>query len=392
MVLMILFLSSAQFCSAQILEWQLVNPTYSSVDPDGPGGPANGVVSFTLQIHTTSGTIANVNAISTGYSYQSASAMIPNGGSGPGCPATVSSPGNIQLSPAFISAGFGYNTVNQCLVNSQSAGAQTLNRTASGTLFSGGAGITLTTAWTNIFTVTLWTLGASHPEGGYVAINSGAGGSPGPLGTYEVSDNLANPYVVNSLTFATPLALGSAALPVLFSKFEAKCSNTGTVISWATQQEMNSSHFELEKSLDGNTWKAFSTVGAAGNSGMVRNYQQVDLTGGAALYRIKQVDKDGRFIYTDIARVNCETKNLKSLVYPVPARDVLNVVINSDRNIRTQLMVYDIHGKLVRKTDAPVVNGTNNFRISLLGLAAGEYLLRSNDATLIINKTFTVVR
>jgi hypothetical protein len=54
--------------------------------------------------------------------------------------------------------------------------------------------------------------------------------------------------------------------------------------------------------------------------------------------------------------------------------------------------VFDIHGKLVKTQDANVQKGNNNFRINLNGLAAGDYIIRSNDASLDLNKVFTIAR
>ena len=197
---------------------------------------------------------------------------------------------------------------------------------------------------------------------------------------------------MQSLNLNGPAALGSAVAPVLFSRFNAGCTNTATAISWTTQQEINSNRFELEKSDDGISWINFSSIPAAGNSALPRNYQQIDLGGGAARYRVKHVDKDGQFIYTDVARTNCPATNMTSLLYPVPAKDLLNVVIKSDRSASTQLLVYDLQGKLVIQLRAQILNGTNNFRINITKLAAGEYVLRSNDPVLNLNKVFTVTR
>jgi len=371
---------------SQTCEWRLGSESYSSTDPDGIG-PATGSVTFTLQIRATSGTIPDVGVITTGFSYQSLMTMVPTT---PGC-ATVTSPANITVSPEFVSGGYLYETVFQCNVVSVNTGTQTFNRTASGSMISSGTGITLTTTFKNAFTVTLWTLGASYPQGGYVMINSGSGGLPGGIGSYGIFDNFGGDFVTNSLTYTTPLALGGT-LPVLFSKFDAKCTNTGTLISWATAQEANSSKFEIERSSNGTTWTNIGSVAASGTSSSNRNYQQIDLIGGAAFYRIKQIDKDGQFIYTDVARTNCQVKNISSVIYPVPAFDVLNVVIKSDRSVRTQLLVYDMQGKLVKKVDASILNGNNTFKINLIGLASGDYMIRTNDASIELNKIFTITR
>lgn len=385
-LMVIIAVCSSYTLKAQLCEWRLGNGTYSSADPDG-AGVATGSVTFTLQLHTVSGTIPLVTGISTGYNYQSARAMVPTTVN---CP-LASSPSNITLSAAFLAGGYSYLDVNQCSPFVQTGGTESFNSRAVGTLQAAGVGVTLTTAWMDVFTVTLWTLNTGFPQGGYVSINSTEFGAPNPFSSYAISDQPANQYEANSLTFTTPLALGGA-LPVLFSKFDAKCTNTGTLISWATAQEANSSKFEIERSTNGTTWTNIGSVAASGTSSSNRNYQQIDLIGGAAFYRIKQIDKDGQFIYADVARTNCQVKNISSVIYPVPAFDILNVVIKSDRSVRTQLLVYDMQGKLVKKVDASILSGNNTFKINLIGLASGDYMIRSNDASIELNKVFTISR
>jgi hypothetical protein len=382
--LVVLFSAIGIDSFSQQIEWRLVNPTYSGTDPDG-AGDANGIVTFTLQARTTSGTAPNIDVIQTGFAYQSANAIVPVG-CGP-----ISNPSNVVLSSTLSS--YNLSTMEQCNVVSQSTGGETFDRIASGSIeYSSGPRLEITTAWIDIFTVTLWSKNLSSPQGGYAIINSGSGGSPGNLPTYSISDNAAQEYVINSLTYTTPLALQATVLPVVFTKFNAQCNGNGTLISWATAQEGNSNKFEIERSIDGRNWSSIATVPAAGNSASERTYQQLDLSGGKALYRIKQTDKDGSFIYTNTESVNCVTRNITSVIYPVPAKDVLNVVIKSDRAVRTQLLVFDIAGKLMKKMDAQVTSGNNNFKIDLGGLTAGDYILKSSDAAIEINKVFTITR
>jgi len=374
--------------NAQVLEWRLVNPTYSNVDPDA-GGPATGSVTFTLQIHTVSGSVSNVTGLSTGWSWQSTNAMLPTGS--PCGTNSVTQPANITMSTTFATAGFTYNNVDECSGSVNfSNGTETFDRRASGTV--DGGTITLTTTWVDVFTVTLWSLASSSPHGGYVVINSGAGGAPGPFSTYAVSDNLANEYVVNSLTFTTALGLESGALPVTFSGFDANCTNNGVMIRWSTATELNSNNFEVERSINGREWKVVGTQRAAGNSSVHRNYTHLDLNGGNALYRIKQTDIDGNFFYTDIVSTNCSGKNIDVTLYPVPAHDKLIVVIKSDRALKTQLLVVDGIGRIVKIIDAPLAVGTNNFTVNVNNFAQGEYLIRSSDKTIDLNRKFSVVR
>lgn len=252
---------------------------------------------------------------------------------------------------------------------------------------NGGANVQtlISTRWDTLLYITLNSLQPSYPQGGYVYQQS----TSEAANTALSDEGFANiPIAVNS----GDVPLGVTTLPVLFTKFNAQCNNSGTVVSWATAQEGNSSKFEVQRSTDGNTWTSIATVAAAGNSASEKQYQQLDLYSGKALYRIKQTDKDGSFIYTGTEATNCSTRNITSVIYPVPAKDILNVVIKSDKAIRTQLLVYDISGKLMKKMDAQITNGNNTFKINLSGLVAGDYILKSSDAAIELNKVFTITR
>ena len=63
--LAVLIFGTSGYAQAQLSEWRLNNATFTNVDPDG-AGPATGSATFTLQIHTTSGSIPLVTGISTG--------------------------------------------------------------------------------------------------------------------------------------------------------------------------------------------------------------------------------------------------------------------------------------------------------------------------------------
>jgi hypothetical protein len=296
---LILLLFGYNHVDAQpVYEWQLTNPTFNSTDPDG-AGPATGSASFTLQIRLASGTGAVLTGISTGFSWQSAAAAIPTT---PGC-ATVSTPANVVLSSAFSAAGFLYNSVNQCISRTDNAGGQAFDRTAAGTLES-TTGLNIGSTFTDVYTVTLWTLGTGTTAGGYVMINSGSGGNPGAFGTYAASDAEANEYVINSLSYTTPVALGPST-PTNLDDF----SRTGLAVK----------------------------------------------------------------------------------LYPVPANNLLNVVIKSDKSANTTLQVFDAAGRMVRNQRVTVYTGTNNFNFDMHDLPAGEYFIRSTDKAINLTKKFTVV-
>jgi len=379
---LLLSIGSFELQAQPTCEWRLANATYSGTDPDG-AGPALGSITFTMQIHTTSGTITGVNDISTGWSFLSTDLMIPTT---PGC-SVVSNPANVSLSAGFIAGGFAFTTVNQCGAFSQTAGGKSFDTRSVGTL--SGTSIDITTTWIDVYTVTMWTL---TPAGGYVIINSSDGGTPGAFTSYAVADNLANEYTANSLTYNTPLQVGQFTLPILFTKFDATCGDNGTLVSWSTASEFNSGSFQLQSSTDGNNWNPVASLSAAGNSFAAHNYQLLDPNGGKALYRIKEIENDGSASYTDIISTNCSARPVGMVIYPVPARNLLNVLIKTDKPLTTQLMIIDETGRIMRKIQTSLVAGTNTFEFDLKGLASGQYLIRSNAPQLQLNKSFTILR
>lgn len=376
-----------QYSNAQTYEWQLANVVYSSTDPDG-AGPATGTVQFTLQLRLASGVGAALTAISTGYSWQSANAMIPTT---PAC-ATVSAPANITLSAAFTAAGFAYNTVAQCVSTAQIVGGKTFDRTAAGTLETGSS-INIGSTFTDVFTVTLWTLGTTGPaEGGFGILNSSDGAAVGALGSYALSDVDFNQYIANSLTYSTPLALGSGVVvPVTLKEFKAVCVNKGTLIKWSTASEQNNARFEVERSKDGLSFYPIKNVAGAGNSDMARNYEFTDLEGGEYYYRLKQVDFDGKYKYSDVVKMNCESKVPTSItLFPVPAHDKLNVIVKSDKSVGTTLVIFDAAGRIVRSQNVMVNNGLNTYSFDINSLPSGNYMIRSVDQQLQLNSKFTI--
>jgi len=380
-ILSFLLVAAIANVGAQVVSARVIQTNYSSVDPDGPGPafPATGTVTYRVELISTAPILAD--GIGIVVAFQTANLMATP-------TSTLTRVGPLATAVNwFVTAD---NPIGNNIIGGPfSYGGQPFNRRAV-FAFNQQAGIPncpVPTVWTPFIEVTYWTLGVGIPQGGYVTIE------PGTTVPQNVisSDGGFTAYEFLSPFLNSPTALGGV-LPVQFTKFETKCTNTGTLISWATAQEINSSSFEIERSTNGSNWTNIGKIAAAGNSTSEKAYQQVDLNGGNAFYRIKQIDKDGGFVYTAVERANCSSKNISTLIYPVPAYDVLNVVIKSDRAVRTQLQVYDIHGKLVKTLDANVQNGNNNFRINLNGLAAGDYVIRSNDATLELNKIFTIAR
>ena len=98
-------------------------------------------------------------------------------------------------------------------------------------------------------------------------------------------------------------------LPVKFIGFSVTATTNNALIQWSTAEEVNAYSYEVERSFDGATWKVIAYVAAIGNSKAVNSYSFTDknISTTAAYYRIKQIDADGKFLYTNIKALQTKT-------------------------------------------------------------------------------------
>lgn len=110
----------------------------------------------------------------------------------------------------------------------------------------------------------------------------------------------------------TPASLSSSPIPIELINFAGKSSENSILINWSTASEINSSHFELYKSLDANIFKHLATVPGAGNSNRIIEYSYTDNDAKSTqYYQLKQIDYDGSFSYGDVILVKGGDEEIK---------------------------------------------------------------------------------
>src|SRR5437868_4268198 len=123
----------------------------------------------------------------------------------------------------------------------------------------------------------------------------------------------------NSAVIATYTTPGGPQ-PILLTSFEAVKQGNTVQLNWQTSSEINSGHFEVEYSKDGNSWINIGNVAAAGNSSTSRSYALNHPTPvyGANYYRLKQVDISGAYVYSPTRLVTFGNKTgIKVMPNPV---------------------------------------------------------------------------
>ena len=121
-------------------------------------------------------------------------------------------------------------------------------------------------------------------------------------------------------------------LPVELLSFNGTCNEGMVDLLWQTASEFNSSHFDVEKSTDGETWRVLATVLSAGTSNELLTYQTVDNNGtqGNNYFRLRQVDNDGKEKLYDPINVSCsEVTTGYFSSFPNPSGSAFQVIVNN---------------------------------------------------------------
>jgi hypothetical protein len=175
----------------------------------------------------------------------------------------------------------------------------------------------------------------------------------------------------------------TVVLPVEFVGFNiASLGDNKISINWKTATEINTDHFEVEKSTDGRAFSMLTKVNASGNSQIVKTYSVTDLlnnTSDLFYYRIKSIDKDGAAQYSNVQTVSAKTKGTYvNNVYPNPAKigQDLNVEVVTDKDQVASFTLINTQGKIVSSKEKSITQGLNRVGLKLSNfLTAGNYYM-----------------
>jgi hypothetical protein len=316
--------------NSQVLHVDYVQTAYSSN-------------SFTLQLYVskTSAEPMKLAALNTIFVYSA-------GQFAPGTVTFTLAPAFAML-PPFLAANCGYivaqnkmRAMHAIYADESSAPSITSTPQLYGTMV-------VTSANTIVFPQTITPSSSGNPKIQGNVFHNGAFTSTAislELGTITTDEN--------------PLILGT--LPIKLGDFTAeKLGERSAKLDWTTVTETNSSHFGIERSENGSRWENIGRVQAAGFSRQERVYGYVDsklpritVAGKVLYYRLKMVDTDGRYQYTDMRTVIFEGKEEGYIhIYPNPAAQKLFVDLSGidHHGEDMELSIIDMGGSLVvRKT------------------------------------------
>ncbi len=185
-------------------------------------------------------------------------------------------------------------------------------------------------------------------------------------------------------------------LPVQGILINALLAADNVVINWNTIGEVNTSVFEVERSIDNINYVKIGFTGSTAIYGGNAAYSIVDgiagITGSAVYYRIKAVDKDGKFTYSNIVAVKLTAKKAIT-VWPNPFVSDVYITHTAVATGVILIKITDASGKEISKQVKKVQKGKNQFIIShLQKLPQGVYVIDVIDAAAKVHYTEKIIK
>lgn len=165
-----------------------------------------------------------------------------------------------------------------------------------------------------------------------------------------------------------------ALLPLNFLSFSAKIKNTLVLLNWQTANETNSDKFIVQKSDDGAIFKEVGVV--VSMNGVMNDYSFTDEIKNSEnrvlYYRLQQVDKDGKFTYSNILKVKVSNAT-KAKIFPNPVMSKTTIQIESQYKDPIKIIILSSDGKLILTKTLNLLPGNNLIPLNTQRLTTGIY-------------------
>ena len=210
----------------------------------------------------------------------------------------------------------------------------------------------------------VWDVPGGHTPGYAVGPDNFSG--------YVTSSSATNNYSFDERRFTLGTYSKFNALPVKLIYFTAVADGNRVRLNWEAANEQETVKYEIEKSLTGSNFNKIGTV----LSRQLTQSAYIDFDNTPALgwnyYRLKIIDKSGSYTYSPVRPVKFEKGAEEVKIFPVPATDVLNVLLPSSYINNATLLLYGIDGKFISLLKPTV----NNVKINVKPLAGGTYVIK----------------
>jgi len=233
----------------------------------------------------------------------------------------------------------------------------------------------------------------SYYSDGYVVLDISDPMNPILAGQYDTPDMWGcYPFLPSGITICSDIDDGlwvfqfDGSVPVELTSFTATSNESSVSLNWETATEKNNQGFEIQRKSD----DEFITVGFVpgyGTTTETKQYSYIDknLENGVYEYRLKQIDFNGTYEYSEILGV--EVSSVTTFVleqnYPNPFNPSTKIKFTLPNSGMTKLYVYNLVGEKVSEiVNEFLTEGEYNFRFDASNLPSGIYIAKLSNGTL----------
>lgn len=195
--------------------------------------------------------------------------------------------------------------------------------------------------------------------------------------------------------------LQSPVFPVELLSFDGIYVDGESWLNWVTTSEINNSHFELQRSIDGTIFERIATLQGMGNSTEINGYEYIDPVAHLVndyevlYYRLKQVDLDGTFQLSRIVTIHLEPFQNSVYAYPNPTAETLFLRFRSAVSESIDVDVFNVQGSLIQDLHFQPEPDRKTLKLDFTSLAEGIYYCRvhfGDDAHELVSIRFVILK
>jgi len=181
---------------------------------------------------------------------------------------------------------------------------------------------------------------------------------------YVIEQNVCGQYSKDTVYITV------GVVPLVIKNYELRIKNEGVVNKWITLNEINVSHFNIQRSSNGIEFYTIQQTAAKN-----KTYNEYAVTtipplgGEGGYYRIEAVDKDGKKTYSKTEKVQLKIDKEQLTIYPNPATNIVNIAFKEMQ----QVIITDVTG---RKLLSKQFIGTSNAQLNISSLRKGIFFVQ----------------
>jgi hypothetical protein len=192
----------------------------------------------------------------------------------------------------------------------------------------------------------------------------------------------------------TGIFVDPSTIPVELESFTASVNSNFVTLNWVTATELNNTGFDIEQSIDNSSWNKIGFVNGNGTT-TEKSFYTFTVKNpfeGNSYYRLKQIDYDGTFTYSNVVSVSVGLLNDFSLEqnYPNPFNPATIIKYNIPEESTVQIKIFNVVGEVVTELINEVESSGSHQKIfNASNLTSGIYFVKMNATTLNSGKAYS---